>query len=184
MLIRVLAPLSIAVLCGATLFQIVRPSVPRLLYNPSPSAPVGWYRLEPGAQIRRDDLVAAYAPQAAEMLAVERRYLPPNIPLIKTVWAVSGERVCHDEHGVSVSGRPLLVVLSHDSRGRPLPSKRGCFTLLKDQIFLVSTDVQTSFDSRYFGPVLRSNVLGRVRYLGQFRWGSDQQGLVGKAGHG
>jgi len=59
MLIRVLGTLTLAALCTASLVQIVRPSVPRLLYNPSSSAPVGWYRLYPNKFADRGELVAA-----------------------------------------------------------------------------------------------------------------------------
>ncbi|MGB6230159.1 MAG: S26 family signal peptidase [Litorimonas sp.] len=184
MILRRLASVALAVLCGATIFQIVRPSVPRLIYNPSPSAPVGWYRLMPSQPYKRDDRVAAYAPKSAAALAVERRYLPPDIPLIKTVWAVSGDEVCHSPGLVSFAGRPSLVVLSHDSLGRPLPSKNGCYTLAEGEVFLVSTDVQTSFDSRYFGPVAVSDLLGPVQYLGRWKTRKNRWEDARKAGRG
>ena len=180
MLIRVLGALSLAALCTASLVQIVRPSVPRLLYNPSPSAPIGWYRLRPDVYAKRDDLVAALAPVSGAALALERDYFPPNIPLIKTVWAVSGQQICHLDGQVLVQGRPALIVLKHDVLGRALPSRSGCYELLKDEVFLVSNDVQTSFDSRYFGPVKRDNLLGRVEYLGKLKGRSERQ----KAGRG
>jgi conjugative transfer signal peptidase TraF len=180
MIIRILAPLAVATLCGATLWQIVRPSAPKILYNPSPSAPIGWYRLRPDQDFVRGDLVAAFAPEEAQKLAVERHYLPPNIPLIKTVWAVAGEEICHTKSVVQVTNRPALVVLARDSQGRPLPSRDGCYTLAEDEVFLVSTDVQTSFDSRYFGPVLVPDILGPVQYLGRFQRGSERR----KAGRG
>ena len=169
MLIRVLGTVSVAALCTASLVQIVRPSMPRLLYNPSPSAPIGWYRLRPDTYAHRGDLVAASAPKSGAALALKRDYLPPNIPLIKTVWAVSGEQVCHVDGQVLVQGRPALIVLRHDVLGRALPTRSGCYELSKDEVFLISNYVQTSFDSRYFGPVKRENLLGRVEYLGKLK---------------
>ena len=180
MLIRVLGSLSLAALCTASLVQIVRPSVPRLLYNPSPSAPIGWYRLRADTYAHRGDLVAALAPKSGATLAIERDYLPPNIPLIKTVWAVSGEQVCHVDGQVLVQGRPALIVLKHDVLGRALPTRSGCYELSKDEVFLISNYVQTSFDSRYFGPVKRENLLGRVEYLGKFKGRSERR----RAGRG
>jgi conjugative transfer signal peptidase TraF len=180
MLIRVLGSLSLAALCTASLVQIVRPSVPRLLYNPSPSAPIGWYRLRPDTYAHRGDLVAALAPKSGAALALERDYLPPNIPLIKTVWAVSGEQICHVDGQVLVQGRPALIVLKHDVLGRALPTRSGCYQLSKDEVFLISNDVQTSFDSRYFGPVRRENLLGRVEYMGKLKGRSERR----RAGRG
>ena len=180
MLIRILAPIAVVTLCAASLTQIVRPTVPRLLYNPSPSAAIGWYRLRPNMIVNRDDLVAAYAPKNGAVIAVERGYLPQNIPVIKTVWAVSGEQICHKNGHVTVLGRPALIVLKYDALGRNLPSRSGCYELLKDEVFLVSTDVQTSFDSRYFGPVKREALLGRVEYLGQLISRSERR----RAGRG
>jgi len=180
MLIRVLAPLAVIGLCTASLMQIIRPSVPRLLYNPSPSAPIGWYRMRAQNDIARDDLIAAQAPSSGAALANERGYLPPNIPLIKTVWAVSGDEICHKNGQVFVQNRPPLNVLKHDARGRLLPSWSGCYRLKSNEVFLVSTDVQTSFDSRYFGPVDRELVLGRVEYLGRLQGYLDRR----KAGRG
>lgn len=184
MLIRALVPLAVAALCGATLYQIARPSVPRLIYNPSDSAPVGWYRLHSYQAVGRNDFVAAYVPVDAASLAVERQYLPSGIPLIKTVWATTGETVCHRDGMVEIAGREPLAVLAQDSMGRPLPSRQGCYTLSKDEVFLVSTDVQTSFDSRYFGPVRREQILGRVEYLGRLRGRSERMGSGRKAGRG
>jgi len=180
LIIRFIVPLAITALCAATLFQIVSPSTPRLIYNPSPSAPVGWYRLEPERPLKKDDLVAAFVPGKAQNLAVERHYLPPDIPIIKTVWAVSGDEICHSDGQVFTGNRPPLLVLPHDSFGRKMPSLSGCYVIPDNEVFLVSTDVQTSFDSRYFGPVPVSNILGQVRYLGKFQWGRERR----RAGHG
>lgn len=180
MLIRVLAPVAVVALCTASLMQIVRPTVPLVLYNPSPSAPIGWYLLRPDEVVKRDDLVAVQLPGEGAALAFERRYLPPNIPLIKTVWAVAGKEICHTNGQVLVEGRPPLIVLKHDALGRALPSRSGCYRLAKDEVFLASNDVQTSFDSRYFGPVKREFLLGRVKYLGRLKRRSERR----KAGRG
>ena len=124
--------------------------------------------------------MAALAPANGTTLALEREYFPPNIPLIKTVWAISGEVICYVDGKVLVKGRPPLIVLKHDMLGRLLPSRSGCYELSNDEVFLISNDVQTSFDSRYFGPVKRENLLGRVEYLGQFKGRSERR----KAGRG
>lgn len=46
-----------------------------------------------------------------------------------------------------------------DTAGRPLPAWSGCIRLPDTQVFVLAADPD-SFDSRYFGPVDRANVLG------------------------
>ena len=139
--------------------------MPRLLYNPSPSAPVGWYRIDTNASVERDDLVAAFAPDRARGLAAERGYLPWDLPLIKTVWAVGGDEICYVSGTLTAPRRPTLTVLGVDGAGRELPSLEGCETLGDDEVFLVSRKSAASWDSRYFGPVKRSDVLGRAMFV-------------------
>ena len=63
--------------------QMLFPPNPVLFYNPSYSAPVGWYKLRVNAPIVAGSQVAAYAPEWARVMADERGYLPYNYPLIK-----------------------------------------------------------------------------------------------------
>ncbi len=160
---------AVTALCAASLVEIAAPPIPRLLYNTSESAPVGWYAVAPNSRIERDVMVAAFAPADARKLAHNRGYLPYNIPLIKTVWAVAGEEVCSEDGVVHAVNRPDIFTYELDSLGREMPSWQGCIILENNEAFLVSTDVQTSFDSRYFGAVPVENVLGATRYLGTIR---------------
>ncbi len=163
---RLIAGGAAAALCFAAVMQIVHPPSPFVLYNPSASAPVGWYKINANGAIERDAMVAAFAPDDARNLADQRGYLPHHVPLIKTVWATGGEKICSENGVVRAPNRPDIYALREDGLGRELPSWSGCTTLAMDQIFLVSTDVQTSFDSRYFGPVALENVLGTVTFIG------------------
>ena len=63
-----------------------------LVWNASASAPVGLYRVEPHAPVRRRDMVVAWLPRGARLLAASRHYLPANVPLVKRVAAVAGDR--------------------------------------------------------------------------------------------
>ena len=180
MLMRAVPALALTMFCGANLWQIVSPPTPRLLYNTSLSAPQGWYRLYPDAAIERGGLVAAFAPALARKLAHNRGYLPHHVPLIKTVWAGGGAEICSKNGTVSAPNRPDIYALAQDGLGRDMPGFDGCFTLDADEVFLISIDVQTSFDSRYFGAVAASNVLGRVEYMGGDRMTLERRG----AGHG
>ena len=147
--------------------QMLFPPKPVLFYNPSYSAPVGWYKLRINAPIVAGSQVAAYAPEWARKLADERGYLPYDYPLIKTVWALQGDEVCYINRSVRVPKRPDITILGQDVLGRDMPQKSGCHVLKEDEYLLISPDVQTGFDSRYFGPVKFENIVGIVKYLGK-----------------
>jgi len=168
-LMRLIPAAAVTAFCAASILQIVYPPTPKLIYNKTNSAPIGWYAVEEKRPLQRDDLVAAFAPQTARNFAEARGYLPNHVPLIKTVWATGGERVCHDGQWVRVPNRPDISVLGQDGLGRALPVLSGCYILKADEVFLVSISVSNSWDSRYFGAVSEKLVIGPVRYLGKHR---------------
>lgn len=144
---------------------------PLLLYNPSESAELGWYRVYPGGELTRGSLVAARLPEAAGALADARGYLPDGMPVIKTIGGVGGDQVCWSNTDVVLPGGHRLPLLERDKAGRVLPAQpSGCMALRSDEVFLVSTRIAASFDSRYFGPVDASGVIGPVRFLGSGWW--------------
>ena len=163
--------------------QIIVPPEPRLLYNPSQSAAVGWYRVQPNLPIERGSQVAAYAPERARRLADERGYLPYDYPLIKTVWAVEGEEVCYHNQSVSVPKRPDIPLLGQDALGRVMPQMAGCMVLKSGEYLLISPDVQNGFDSRYFGPVGKADIIGRVKFIGNSKNKKSSE-IVGFVGFG
>ena len=153
-------------ICVFALLDIFRPATPYLIYNKSESAPIGWYRLHPKQPPKRDTIVAAFAPEKARNMAATRDYLPSHVPLIKTVWAAAWDKVCSKDGVITAQKRPDIHALAEDAFGRIMPGWTGCITLSENQYFLVSTHVQNSWDSRYFGPVETENILGVVKYLG------------------
>lgn len=158
-----------AAVVGTTL-QIALPPRPKILYNPSSSAPIGWYQLTDNYAPKRNDLVAAYAPDWARVLADERSYLPYDYPLIKSVLAIEGDEVCYHIDRVSVPNGADIPLLARDRLGREMPRKFvGCLTLGAGEFWIASPDVQTGFDSRYFGPIDQNMLVGGVEYLGNGR---------------
>ncbi len=131
-----------------------------LLYNPSPSAPVGFYAIKSQKDLAVGDFVAARPPIDAEKIAFERGYLPKNTPLLKTIAAASGDEICLKDARVSINDIPVAEIQHADSLGRPMPIKTGCYRLHINEYFLLSTVIKNSFDSRYFGPVVEDNILG------------------------
>ena len=139
---------------------ILKPA-PRLVWNASASAPVGLWRITPGAAPAVGDYVAATPPPAARRLAALRGYLPLNVPLIKAVAATQGDSVCAEGSRILVNGRLVAVRRQRDRRGRPLPWWRGCQRLSAGAVVLLSPSPD-GFDSRYFGPVSRAAVIGKA----------------------
>jgi len=150
----------------ATTAQITFPPKPIILYNPSPSAAIGFYKLSKNEAPQIGSQVAAFAPEWARVMADERGYLPYDYPMIKSVMAASGDEICYHKSGVRVPNGAVISVLGRDHSGREMPARSGCIVLKLDEYFIASPDVQAGFDSRYFGPVRIENILGTVEFLG------------------
>jgi len=142
-------------------------TTPRLIWNASASVPVGAYWLV-SSEAARGDLVLAEPPREARRLAAARGYLPERVPLVKRLAALGGDRVCGDGVGVEINGARVAQRLAADSQGRPLPAWDGCRALKDDEVFLL-TEAPDSFDSRYFGPVHRSALIGKLIPIWTYR---------------
>ncbi|MBB6290648.1 type IV secretory pathway protease TraF [Pseudomonas sp. JAI120] len=90
--------------------------------------------------------------------APQSGYLPANVPLLKLVGAVAPKQVCIVARQVSIDGAPAAAAL--DRLDRPLPSLPHCSLLAEGELLLLSVTNSASFDSRYFGPVSASAVIG------------------------
>ena len=165
----------------ATASEITHPPSPRFLYNPSQSAPIGFYKIRKSGTFNRGDHVAAFAPDWARDLAERRGYLPEDYPLIKMIWAMEGDQVCAEGQHVSGLNGSVVPRLLQDRLGRDMPRFEGCINLKANEFFLVSIDEKYGatygFDSRYFGPVKLSQILGRVQYLGEDIFGNGEKQL-------
>lgn len=138
-----------------------------LLWNWTPSLPLGLYWLTRGAPrslAKRQALVAFAVPAGVRDLVRERRYLPPGAMLVKRVVATAGDRVCTEGGGLAINGEELGAILTEDSAGRPLPHYEGCDLVSRGWLFVGSRHPK-SFDSRTFGPIRVSDVEGGVTPL-------------------
>lgn len=138
---------------------------PWIVWNATPSAPLGLYRLDSISVPQRGDLVLAEPPSWIRKLAAERGYLPDHIPLIKRVAGDKGDTVCSNDDFIAVNERTVARRLQKDSQGRPMPYWTGCRTLGESEIFLLMAHIPVSFDGRYFGPIPRHAVIGKLMPL-------------------
>jgi len=137
---------------------------PRLVWNASESAPVGLWRIMPGAKTAVGDMVLANPPGPARRLAAERGYLPANVPLLKRLAAVSGDRVCVNGDTLAINGQAVAIQRAADGLGREMPRWIGCRALREGEALLLM-DAADSFDGRYFGPVSTAAIIGKATPL-------------------
>jgi conjugative transfer signal peptidase TraF len=131
---------------------------PRLVYNASASAPLGFYWINFTAPERGDAVLLARAAEL-EVLFADHRILSARARLLKSVAALADDEICRSGPLISINGRPAAEALMHDAEGRSLPRWQGCRRLASGELFLLQPHFN-SFDSRYFGPVLASQVIG------------------------
>jgi conjugative transfer signal peptidase TraF len=141
-------------------------SEPKLVYNPSESAPRGWYLIHPASRVGIGDYVIVRLPRDVALFAAKRRYLPLGVPVLKRIAAMEGQRVCVAHGQVLIDGLAVAATRSFDGQDRPLTPWSHCRQLLAGELFLLNMDSAASFDSRYFGPVDVSFVRGRATALG------------------
>ena len=156
---RVLGGLVAGVLL---LFASMRTESLRLIYNPSASAPVGWYFIRSATALRPHDIVLASPPESAAALADDRHYLLRGVPLLKEIGAVDRQFVCVRGGTVLIDGVPAARTRQRDGAGRQLVSWNECRVLADGELFLLGHHSDASFDSRYFGPIRRDSVIGQA----------------------
>jgi conjugative transfer signal peptidase TraF len=155
-----LAVLLVVTVSTLSVTAALAPPAKRLIYNTTASAPVGLYwRDDHPPQI--GDLVVVRAPQALAHWMAVRRYLPLNVPLIKRLAARGGQDVCVRNGVVLIDRAPVARARTRDRLGRVLTPWSGCRQLRPDEVLLINSE-PASLDSRYFGPLDRRAILGRV----------------------
>ena len=162
---RAVVALSVA---GVLVVVILAPG---LHVNLSASAPRGLYRTVAGRPTRGVWVVACVSRQSAA-LARARGYLGAGPcaggvqPVLKPVVAAADDVVEIGPEAVTINGRRLLSssTAASDSRGRGLPHVAwGRYVVAAGQVWLVSTRVPNSWDSRYLGPISTAQVWSVAR---------------------
>ena len=138
--------------------------------NLTPSEPLGLWRIMALQHpVEVGDLVFICPPATSSFEEARRRgYVRSGLcpggfaPLIKTVVALPGQ---HIEIGpdVAVDGKPIpsSIVRTSDGEGRPItPFKTG---IVPPKNMFLHSSFASSYDSRYFGPVSDTGLLGLAR---------------------
>ncbi|MES3027730.1 MAG: S26 family signal peptidase [Pseudomonadota bacterium] len=158
------APILTSMFGGAAcLLLAITPTTrpPRLVFNTTASAPLGFYLVDAGVPVV-GDMVVVRPPRDLALWMAARGYLPSNVPLIKRVAASGGQTVCGGDGEVHIDGNAVAKVLPRDRHGRRLAAFTGCVQLADGDVFLLNTESPYSLDGRYFGPLRRDTVVGRA----------------------
>jgi conjugative transfer signal peptidase TraF len=141
--------------------------------NLTGSMPVGVYRVVQGRP-SHGAMVLACIPTSIARFAHERGYVPNgNCPsgvaaVGKSILALYRDTVVLTVEGIRIAGSllPNSKPLRRDSEGRPLPQLAlGVYVVRPDEMWLLSTYFERSFDSRYFGPVPTTAIVAIITPL-------------------
>jgi type IV secretory pathway protease TraF len=127
-----------------------------VLFNHSPSVPIGFYVREAGDP-ERGLFVTVRARDVAPTEAAAHDYDDEGDRFIKRLAAVAGQEVCSDGRVLSVDGVEVAMVQNRAGAPRGWV---GCRALASSEILLLG-DSTDSFDGRYWGPI-RSNLIEGV----------------------
>jgi conjugative transfer signal peptidase TraF len=144
------------------LLSTIGGATPHYIWNASNSVPLGLYRVQPVSTLTVTELVAVQPPDLLAAFLDLNGYLPIGIPMLKRVLALPGQKVCRNGLTIAVDGVEVGQALEHDRRGRPLPSWQGCRLIADGDVFVMNWQSTDSLDSRYFGPLPASAVIGKA----------------------
>lgn len=130
-----------------------------LFQNVSPSAPEGIYIAGINQEIQSGDFVVVALPADIPALGAAKGY-----PMIKKVRGWPGDTYSIEDDGLHFNGR--IYRIYH----RPGLSQleKGTYTVPENHILFLN-DPDISFDSRYLGPIKKTQVIRKVNLLIPFR---------------
>jgi conjugative transfer signal peptidase TraF len=133
-----------------------------ITYQATPSVPKGFYVIKPVQKISRGDLVVFLPLASVQDFMQQHHWIPDSGWLMKVVSAVPGDEICRRHDRFWVNGVEVAQVFHFYAPGKKLPQYYFCGRVPKDQYFLLGPQHPHSFDSRYFGFVSRSQIIGNA----------------------
>ena len=145
-----------------------------LRWNHTNSIPIGLYRTVPKSNIVvfcPDGLVSAES--ITRHYRSRGRGCPDGYePIVKTVAALPGDSVAVTRQYIAINHHilPNTAPQAFDHQHRPMHQwQPGKYQVAPDTLWVLSTYNQTSYDSRYFGPIPISSVRAYVAPVWTFR---------------
>jgi conjugative transfer signal peptidase TraF len=144
------------------LLSTIGGATPHYVWNASNSVPIGLYRVLPAKQLAVTELVAVQPPDLLAAFLDLNGYLPIGVLMLKRVLALPGQTVCRNGPTIAIDGIDVGRANERDGRGRPLPVWQGCQIIADGDVFVMNWQSADSLDSRYFGPLPASAVIGKA----------------------
>ena len=132
--------------------------VPLVIWNASESVPIGWYFVAKH-QPKIGEIAVIKPVDWVQIYASSRGYLPRDVWLLKPIYAVHSSIICRFGPHVFVDGKHVAKAKNMDKKYRALPVWKGCNALTSTQYFVLGRH-RDSFDSRYFGPIEKHQIVG------------------------
>jgi type IV secretory pathway protease TraF len=132
--------------------------VPLVIWNASESVPTGWYFVAKH-QPKIGEIAVIKPVDWVQIYASSRGYLTQDVWLLKPIYAVHPSIICRFGSHVFVDRKQVAKAKIEDKMHRVLPIWKGCIALSSTQYFVLGRH-RGSFDSRYFGPIEQSQVVG------------------------
>lgn len=156
----------VAALCGLALLFGAITQVKNmgygLTYQVSTSMPMGWYYYQPIQHLQRGQWVSLTAPDFAERYLQQRHLVPHSGILIKAIAAVPGDFACQQANQLMINHRAIAALLQQDRFQQAIAQRSFCRFLAKDEYIVLGISDPRSYDSRYFGPVNRRQILAQA----------------------
>ncbi len=151
-----------AIVATSLLLSTIGGTTPHYIWNASNSVPIGLYRVQATTSLAVTELVAVQPPDLLAAFLDLNGYLPIGVPMLKRVLALPGQTVCRNGLKIAVDGVDVGEARERDGRNRPLPVWHGCRVIADGDVFVMNWHSADSLDSRYFGPLPASAVIGRA----------------------
>lgn len=133
--------------------------------NETDSLPKGWY-YKTSSPIERGRIVTACLSEKDTNFGLQRHYFFNGsecygaAPIMKQVVAIPGDDVFLTKDFIAVNGKKFnLKTFQYDSRHRKLPHFQRGEYYPTEGYWLIGTNNPKSWDSRYFGPIHKSQIL-------------------------
>lgn len=152
-------------------------SIPHIKFNYTPSMPIGFYQRVDATKIKRGDLVSVCLTKRIAAVALQRGYLRAGscpsrvIPVFKQVIAAPGDIVILTNSNIIVNGfeyaAPFMPT-DHNKKTLQKFISNGLYQPSYGYWIYGVNDSIKSWDSRYYGPVNRREIIDVYKPLFTF----------------